>query len=41
MTKDSYDFSNRMLSFHCDARYSVSDIKILKNIIEETINNIS
>ena len=34
------DMSSRMLSIHCDARYSLSDMERLKNIIEEAASNV-
>ena len=37
--RDVKDFSNRMLSIHCDGRYSESDIKELYNTIKRIIKN--
>lgn len=34
------DISSRLLSIHCDARYSFEDIKQLKSIISKVINNV-
>lgn len=36
----SRDISSRMLSIHCDARYSLSDMEQLSKIIEEVANNV-
>lgn len=39
VSSSARDFSERMLSIHCDARYSLEDINQLKTIIEKAIKN--
>lgn len=34
------DFSERMLSLHCDARYTKNDIYLLKNIIQQSLKDV-